>query len=1038
MSPASMELNHRIIVASAGAGKTHTLTETLIQKVHGYYKKTGRFPHVATSTFTRKATRELKERLLYKALQHKDENLTHYISHSPRLQISTLHGLLHQFLKKEGYRVLSPGFSLLTETEKSHLFYSLLKQVLFNKKYVFLLKHYSFKELCQITQKYIMHLQKQIITKPEVYCYLSPSGLKDKVFHNAKNLLNTDRDLLVPSVGSEDLKTAWQEEIKKTKNQKTGDSLKEQQNQYLNLFKELNSTFQSFGREVLKAWIKAKTRQALIDYDDLEFLSLEILKSAPGLKSGWDFWFLDEYQDISLIQRQILKHLTKNSFVFIVGDPQQSIYRFRGADEEVFSKTLKEAEAKKTTRTEKKQTNFRSHPALITFFNDVFKNHFEKMTPPALPTKSALPAEAGIQNHPRNQEVAHIALFQTEKTPDRSIQYQEAFERIHTLLSQGVKPENIAILARKNKILTELALFLKNKGLAVYKHAAGSFLKKRETKDSLFLLKFLINPHDDKNLTGLLRTPYWRLSDQQILNGMQNKEGKSLWSFLLKNPTTRLKTLNDYLRLSQTHGLAFSFKKAVLDSGIVDLSRYQDPTGLREANLWKLINQVIKAQNHLPAFLLRARHAQEYFKPREDTGGEVQEAVSAISSSSLQMMTVHKAKGLEFDHVILMDVYSPLNQSKGTEEFFAGEKHTGKWALSLRPRNDEKRITSPFQKQIFKKEDVCLKKEMDRLFYVALTRARQSVSLIGSKKLSHKTATWIEAFDFFKNQKPGRHITKHYSYVVKNTLQEDMPPYPSHEDTKKDFPPKPLSPRPTAPEGIPETKNFTPPTADFNPTPPNSKTQKNNRVLNFSVQEVLSSDKKPVSHPVHLKNQISSGLKGKKTHHFMEHVSCFFQKNTAPDTQEGGFTHLLQNQDPFLKEQKDLLSHLQTIKNIPLQRLLTKGEAEWSFRWEVKSHCFLNGRIDLWGKIANQNGSDSLWVVDYKTGSAKNREQDFKQLNFYALVLHKLHALPVRQALLYLSEKKHFVKEAGMKDLKTCHNQILSYLQNQNHPPTKL
>ena len=122
----------KLIKAGAGAGKTTALIHTLIESVSQYHKEKNIFPRVAVSTFTRKATRELKERMIIKAIELKNKKLIQYVSYSPQLQLSTLHGIFYRFIQTYGYKIgFSPGVTIMSEKESDELFVSLLKDAMF-------------------------------------------------------------------------------------------------------------------------------------------------------------------------------------------------------------------------------------------------------------------------------------------------------------------------------------------------------------------------------------------------------------------------------------------------------------------------------------------------------------------------------------------------------------------------------------------------------------------------------------------------------------------------------------------------------------------------------------------------------------------------------------------------------------------------------------------------------------------------------------------------------------------------------------------
>lgn len=100
MSSPTFELNNIIVRAGAGAGKTTRLTQTVLDVAQGFKKKHARWPRVVVTTFTRKATQELRERLVTVTCRDQSQELLQYVSSPSQVFISTIHGVLNLFLKQ--------------------------------------------------------------------------------------------------------------------------------------------------------------------------------------------------------------------------------------------------------------------------------------------------------------------------------------------------------------------------------------------------------------------------------------------------------------------------------------------------------------------------------------------------------------------------------------------------------------------------------------------------------------------------------------------------------------------------------------------------------------------------------------------------------------------------------------------------------------------------------------------------------------------------------------------------------------------------
>ena len=702
MQSRSSELNRptalEVIKASAGSGKTTKLIEKFLESVENYHEQHKHFPKVVISTFTRKATRELKERLMIKAIEKKNRELINYISYSPLLQISTLHGIFHNFLQIHGHHIqLSPGFEIMDEQEAYYLFDTVLKeQFLKNQAGIHLLQHYPFYDIRSIVWEYLKHSQYS-----SSFCSATLNELQ------------------------ETLKQKMQEQQKAEKNQEKLNALSEEKH-LLSEFISASTQLENLANKVLHSLTLRKKEMAQITFNDLELMTLEVLKKQIIKSSIADFWFLDEYQDTSHIQDEILNYLTKNSQVFIVGDPQQSIYYFRGASSSVFLNKEKQ----KNSHTTQLSQNYRSSPDLINFFNQFFSSN-------ASFAKIFKPMQAYHKNTSPFKE--YIKFLPDTGNSDTDNIEQQINQRIQQLLSLGAKIKDIAILSNKNKTLFKWAQYFKKAKWPVQLYSSGDFKDKREIKDSLFLLKFLLNPHNDENLIGLLRTPYCRVPDHRLVDWIHQKETESLWSFCQKTDNHIVHQLAHFLKQSEVTGIIYAFQNALESLGILDLAYYEDPTGLREANLWKIIYYLRDYELQGASSLLKFANKFLDFQPEQPRYSQipdVQNALPVAESASLQLMTIHQSKGLEFEHVILLDDFpSSIERGRGIDPF-STHRESGKWALSIRSEAADRRIKSQYHQQILEWNNEEIKNEMNRLIYVALTRAKKSLTIVRLEKNS--------------------------------------------------------------------------------------------------------------------------------------------------------------------------------------------------------------------------------------------------------------------------------------------------------------
>jgi ATP-dependent helicase/nuclease subunit A len=181
----SLELK-RIIKAGAGAGKTTTLVSELYQYFVNFKAQNKKAPKIIVTTFTKKATQELKERLLKKAIEENNEDFFSYINNKNLIFISTIHGVLNLFLKQNaesfGFR---KNIEILSESDEELLFEKNLRTLLVdNDELASLLQNYSVSELYQFCMDY----QELIKVEPNFNFY-TELEFREYIEKNLKDIL---------------------------------------------------------------------------------------------------------------------------------------------------------------------------------------------------------------------------------------------------------------------------------------------------------------------------------------------------------------------------------------------------------------------------------------------------------------------------------------------------------------------------------------------------------------------------------------------------------------------------------------------------------------------------------------------------------------------------------------------------------------------------------------------------------------------------------------------------------------------------------
>jgi ATP-dependent helicase/nuclease subunit A len=247
-------------------------------------------------------------------------------------------------------------------------------------------------------------------------------------------------------------------------------------------------------------------------------------------------------------------------------------------------------------------------------------------------------------------------------------------------------------------------------------------------------LRFLLNPHDNINFFELLRSPWFYVPDQKIIENFGGKKSFSFWSEVSEHPDfSQLKT---YLEWRETSSITEVFRRALVEVGFFDYSHVLDVTGRREANLWKLVNDLEQATRQ-PGFSFldfsRQKMHEITLEVKED-----QDAVSARESHRINLMTVHQSKGLQFEHVIVLDIDAAPSAGNNRRPWsFDEENGRVSFPVYLPEIGEAKKTLGDIHCQRITEQRE--QEEFARIFYVAVTRAVQSLVLIGREKTHEKS-----------------------------------------------------------------------------------------------------------------------------------------------------------------------------------------------------------------------------------------------------------------------------------------------------------
>ncbi len=421
-------------------------------------------------------------------------------------------------------------------------------------------------------------------------------------------------------------------------------------------------------------------REGVVDFAELLLRSYELLRNNEILREHYSQRFrhilVDEFQDTNRLQYRWLKLLGKSSSIFAVGDDDQSIYTFRGANVGNMADYERDFRVKHVVRLEQ---NYRSHGNILNAANALIANNRNRLG-------KNLWTSAG-QGEP-------LRVFEGESDMDEA---RWIVEEVQALGREGARLSQVAVLYRSNaqSRVVEHALF--SQGIPYRVYGGLRFFERAEIKHALAYLRLVAASDDDTSFLRVANFPPRGIGARTIeqLQDLAKQQGKSLYA-VADGKAANFKRLIEELK-SETQGLPLRevVEVVVAKSGLIEHYKTEREGADRIENLEELVNAAAtfteeareesgEAVDPLTAFLTHAA-----LEAGEHQAGEGAEA--------LQMMTVHSAKGLEFDAVFL----------SGLEE-------------GLFPH--EQSVTGPNATRDGLEEE-------RRLAYVAITRARKRLYL---------------------------------------------------------------------------------------------------------------------------------------------------------------------------------------------------------------------------------------------------------------------------------------------------------------------
>lgn len=452
---------------------------------------------------------------------------------------------------------------------------------------------------------------------------------------------------------------------------------------------------------------------------------------------------VDEFQDTSLSQLKLLELLIAGwqaedgRTVFLVGDPMQSIYRFRKAEVGLFLKVqaqgLGQVPLERLTLT----ANFRSQGGIVHWVNQTFVNLFPPRSDPDLGAIAYSPAQDW---HPVSQEQA----VNWHLLPEEA----QIWQRVVTLAQRAWNdhPDStspMAILVRSRSHLGSVTRVLQAAGFPCRAIELVALKDQAVINDVLHLARALLHQGDRAAWVGVLRAPWCGLTLGTLHKWLMVNPGQTVAQCLSDAVSQGLDdTAIDLPQRQRLLSVAPILLQAVSDDGVLPFAARLEQTW-RALDGHRLVDQASDREDVEALFRLIENLAEHSFLDIDALERRLDAlyAEPAASSRAIDVMTMHKAKGLEFESVVLLGLErSPRSDTAPLVRV----EQSGDRVLFGPVKAQTDLEQDPLARYLGSREAVRMAFETDRLVYVAATRARETLHLVARCQPDPETGEWAK------------------------------------------------------------------------------------------------------------------------------------------------------------------------------------------------------------------------------------------------------------------------------------------------------
>lgn len=803
-----------------------------------------------------------------------------------------------------------------------------------------------------------------------------------------------------------------------------------------------------------KEYSYEKSKINSYDFNDIERLTINLLENEETciqIKNTYKYIFVDEFQDANAIQEKIIFKL-QNENLFFVGDTKQSIYAFRQSDPEIFLNIQKMFNDDIKSEAKTLNCNFRTNGNILNFVNEIFSIIMTDKTCNLNYAKDSMFTPMAEYDNIENEKCVSLNLILTKKEKTKTIPTKPYNLINESYLSSQDEKHNDECLFICNKIMelmgqpifdNKLKIIrpITYKDIAILISKRSSFSKKltqyfieyniphiinsNENLDKCYdnrvlfqLLKYSLNQNDDYALTCLLTSPLFSFSDSELgeikLNSIEEKyfynciKNYNVKNEILEKILNFNKTISQFIFDCKFKGIYYSLNAILKKTNyLVNISFDEDFTN-RQQNILQYVNDFTNSKFNF--------NVTDYVLYKENSQSKTKANSNNPLVDAVQITTMHSSKGLEYPIVILPNLEQDFTK-ENNHICIKINKHLG---IGIKNFNTTERKCSNgifYEACKIKNKETELSEKI-RLLYVAMTRAKNKLILVGKSKLN---------FSKFKSDYEVLKCNNYLSMIVNSLNSEIIDKINSgnefncnlYNNDKFEI----------TQVNIQEDSSITSSKEIFNKNiqistklekflNKNLSDQKTNIALknsvsSFSITENTNINSAPQKFLIseHLSEPVNKI--GTLYHRLLEQINFnevtsvqnvidFINCNFTEDEKEL-FNDISVNEiynniviiKKFILNDSTILKEQKFVMNIPYNTIVES---------KIDDKILIQGIIDL--LIINKN---NIILIDYKL-THKNVEQIkqsyFKQINLYELAISKQFNLPIKKYIINLRKSE--------------------------------